>query len=330
LTKTPVSALGKEDRGKKTITVKPIALSLIALLTFALGAAAGTLVTRQRYKSAAIVVAVNGKTIDQPYFFQKLEIAAGPATIHTIVEEELRKQFAKKLGVAPTEEEIARRLNSIRSQPNAAAALEASGQTLKDVRDSVEVQLSQANVLARGIDVTDKEVRDYYKTQSDPANLSSEYYKPATAQIQAVITRSKDKITQAQHELSVGVSMEEVAQKYSEDPSSAKGGVFPPIVKGRTNLGKIKDFESTVFGLEVGKISSPVEIGGAWWIIRCNDKTPTTTIPFEQVKDDCKLGARVAKGAQLHAKDIETQFKQFQQSSNIQAFWQKYQNAVHP
>lgn len=330
MTKTPVSAPGRESGGKKTIAIKPVALTAIALLTFGLGAVAGTFVTRNKYKSAATVVVVNGKTIDQPYFFQKLQVVSGPATIHTIVEEELRKQFARKLGVAPTEEEISVRLKSILSQPNAAAAMEASGQTPKDVRDSVEVQLAQANVLAKGIDVTDKEVSDYYKSQSDPSNLSAQYYKPATAQIQAVITRSKDKITAAQHELSMGVDIGEVAQKYSEDPSAAKRGVFPPIVKGRTNLGKIKDFESTVFGLEVGKISSPVEIGGAWWIIRCNDKAPTTTVPFDQVKDDCKLGARVAKGAKLHAKEIEDQFKQFQQSSNIQPFWQQYQNAVRP
>ena len=305
------------------------ALTAVVSMSVIIGGLLGALIVRRRHQAQQIVAAVNGTTITQGQFFGRLQKASGPATLHAMVEEELRLQFAKKYNVLPTDADVEAQLAKLQAQPGFNEQLAASGESLQDMRRTILLQLAQANVVAKDISVTDDEARSYYQTQSNPANPRAPYYRPPVSRIQAVIARSHDTILEARKDLQNGLPFELVAKKYSEDPSGKSGGVFPPIARNNSGLSKIPGFDAYVFAMAVGQRSEPVKFGGAWWIIRCNDKTAAKTVPFDTVKDECRLGARVAKGMKLHGKDVEDRFKQFQQAANIQAFWRQYENAVH-
>ena len=329
LDKQPVKATrNASGKGNKTITTRAIIPLLI--IVFVAGSVVGAFLARRQYQAKLVIASVNGKNIDESALFFRMQETAGSTTMHTLVEEELRKQFAASLGLAPTDAEIDAQIASLQKQPNFQETLAASGQTLDGIRHTVALQLAQAKVFANGVQASDADVRGFYQINTSPANPQAIYYKAATAKIQAVICRSHDKIAAASAELTNGIPFDQVAQKYSEDPSGKTGGVFPVIVRGRSKLSAIAGFESSVFGLRIGEQSQPIKIGGAWWIIRCNDKAPAETTPFQEVRSECEFDARVAKGIKLHGKDVEEQFKKFQDRASIQAFWPQYQNAVKP
>ena len=61
-----------------------------------------------------------------------------------------------------------------------------------------------------------------------------------------------------------GVSFSYLAQQYSEDPQKKTGGLIGVIERGQM----VKEFEETLFGLDINEISTVVETGFGFHIIR--------------------------------------------------------------
>lgn len=299
-----------------------------AVIFFGMGTFAGAYLKSRRDKANNTVVSVNGEVIIKDGFMHRMEIQSGNQTLKTLLQEKLQMQYASKRGIVIDDAEVKKRLARLESNPLVLATAKQRGETEQDLIIDIRLRLAQQLTVAEGIMVSDAEVRDYYRKETDPANISASYYHPGSADIQAVITRSRDRIDQANRDILSGVLFESVAQKYSEDPSGKDGGWFPKIIFGRTALSKIPGFDATLMKIPVGAPYGPVKIAGTWWLIRCKERTPSTTEPFDLVRSECELGARAQKGLRLNGAKVEKDFQDFSRNAKITFFWPQYQGIV--
>ena len=293
---------------------------LLGLICLIIGIGAGVLIMRQRSKSREVVVAVNGAIINKDEFFAQLERAAGQPVMRKLINDELYVQFARQKGVAPSEADI---LAAYKGMDTGTAPKEA--QPPAEIHRALQVSLSEAAVLDKGITVTEEEIRRFYDQNSSRANPKALYFHPASAQIAVIVTSKEANCAAALDAMSKGLSFGEAAKKYSEDTSKSNSGVLPPIYQTVVGTPKSPELEKTVFSLKIGGQIGPQAFAGKWWIIRCLDKKQEVTEPFEKVREQARMGALLAKGVPQNAKQTEKDFAEFQKKANIQAFWKQYQ-----
>ena len=299
-----------------------------AVLALLIGLTAGILIMRHRHEGQKVVAAVNGVQITQDQLFTRLQEAAGQQAMHKMVEEELQLQFAAKEGVPPTDAQVEARYESIKKDPRFLPALRASGLSLDDYKHSLRVKLAQANVLTNKITVSNAEVQDFYKAQSDPNNPQAQFYKPATMTFRVIATPSEQAARSALTDLNNNTPFELAAATHSVDPSKDAGGLIAPLQRGRSPLSQNPVLEANLFNMKVGQTVGPVNFNKGWWIFRCEDKSLGQAIPFNSIKDEAVLGAKIVKGTNINGREVETKFGEFERSSSLQAFWVQYQRAV--
>ena len=109
------------------------------------------------------------------------------------------------------------------------------------------------------------------------------------AEVAEVRKKAEDVLKQAQKS---GAKFEDLAKKYSEDPSTKdKGGDLGWIGQGQT----VAEFEKTAFSLEKGKISDVIKTQYGFHIIKVLDKETAHTKPFEEVKDSIRTPLLLTK-----------------------------------
>ncbi len=306
--------------------MKRLAPWLLSGLALVVGFGGGVLATRHRHESAQNIAAVNGSKITSDQLFARLQAVAGPATLHQIVQEQLQLQFAVKKGAAPTDADVEDRFQKMHANPNFSRELAASGQTESQYKDNLRVKLAQAAVLTQGVTVTDAEVKKYYENETSPRNLRALFYQPETLFVRAIGVATPAAMAKVQSELAVHTPFEQVAAQYSLDAGSKnKGGLLQPLQRGRSPLSPTPALEQALFALKIGDTYGPVSFHNGLWLFRCEDKKLSLTKPFSEVKDDCILGEKIAKGTRLKGAAVQAEFQDFQHKSILQAFWTQYQ-----
>lgn len=305
---------------------------MLLTAVFVVGVAVGVFGMRWRYQQRydRAVLAVNGSVVTREQFLRRLEQVAGAQVARQLVGDELQLQFAEKNGLLPTDAEVQARYDQLRKDRDFAASMSAIGLTRDDLKRQIRVELCRAKVIGRGVTVTDEEVRRFYRTNADPKNPNARFHTPETVRIRVIVTQTEAAGRSALAELRRGEPWSEVVQKYSKDQSRDNDGLVPPMRRGRTRSARVPGMESTIFGLRVGQMIGPVRLAGAWWIIQCLDKTPASTRPFEEVKEEARMGAMVLKGLPANQEQIEADFRVFQREARIQSFVARYVEVIKP
>lgn len=83
-------------------------------------------------------------------------------------------------------------------------------------------------------------------------------------------------------ELNGGADFAELAQAKSTGPSGPNGGELGWFGAGMM----VKQFEDVVVGLDVGKLSEPVQTQFGWHVIKLNDSRATAAPAFEEVRGE--------------------------------------------
>ena len=108
-------------------------------------------------------------------------------------------------------------------------------------------------------------------------------------------------------QLKSGAKLEDLAQKYSEDPGSAKqGGSLGWIGKGQT----VPEFEKTAFSLPKGQISDLVKSSYGFHIIRVDDKQEAHTKTLDEVKAEIEPVVKHQKAQQISQQKADALLKQ--------------------
>jgi len=267
------------------------------------------------------IAVVNGVKIDYMQFAHRCIVAAGPKTLNDMVNEELTVDLARNLGVLPTDAQVQARYDQAAQKPDFAKQLYAAGRTPADYRRQVYVELCQQGFLTRGVTVTDADVRAFYQANTNPKDPQARYYQPDTVQIEVIVTTNPADHSAALAALASGQSFAAVAQQYSKDPSAANGGVLSPIRKGSLGPKAPPGFEADVFRLQVGQQIDNFPAGKTTWIIRCIGRKPGFLVPFDQVKEECRDGAAIAKGLQTNGATLQAEKAAITKSATITVFW---------
>lgn len=291
-----------------------------------IGILIGSIAARSAQNS--VVMTVNGEPIRQNDFRHRLDLASGAAVLRQMTQESLAIQFAAKMGVTPASQEVDARYSEMSKQPDFTKTLASNHQTMEDVKHAILVDMAQKAVIDKGVVVTDADIMNFYKQNTDPKNPNARYYQPNAVQVAAVISDKEDDIKKALHDLAAGVSFVNVAKAYSKDKSAANGGVLPPIRAGQTDAKRFPGLEKQLLTMHVGQQLDTVKMAGAYWIVRCIGTSKEATVPFEKVKEECRQGAMLTKGLQTNGQTVQASLADFQKTAEIKVLNPQFQDAT--
>ncbi|MBT8763701.1 SurA N-terminal domain-containing protein [Desulfohalobiaceae bacterium Ax17] len=146
------------------------------------------------------------------------------------------------------------------------------------------------NALADKENISDQEVKNYYQAhkeqfkQEEMVKAKHILIKLNPDAPEEKVQAAKKKIARIQAELKKGKTFEELAKKYSQGPSSVRGGELGWFGRGQM----VKKFEEAAFDLKPGQISEPVRTRFGLHLIKVDDYKAPGTKPLEEVKAEIK------------------------------------------
>jgi peptidyl-prolyl cis-trans isomerase D len=139
----------------------------------------------------------------------------------------------------------------------------------------VDYLLLTPGALADPASVTEKEAGAYYDQHKDDFKVEEQVkarhilVRVEDNATEADVAKAMDTVKKVQAELKAGKSFEELAGKYTEDPSGAQtGGELGWFGRGRM----VKPFEEAAFALDKGAVSEPVRTQFGIHLIKVEDK----------------------------------------------------------
>jgi peptidyl-prolyl cis-trans isomerase D len=178
-----------------------------------------------------------------------------------------------------------------------------------------------------GVQITQDDLRSYYNDHR------AQYQVPEQVKVSHILIKTplpgpdgkvdEKGVAEAQHraedllkQLKSGAKLEDLAQKYSEDPGSAKqGGSLGWIGKGQT----VPEFEKTAFSLSNGQVSDLVKSSYGFHIIRVDDKQEAHTKTLDDVKSEIEPLLKHQKAQQIAQKQAEALLKQAREQKSLDA-----------
>jgi parvulin-like peptidyl-prolyl isomerase len=312
--------------------LKPLIAILCLSIVAVAGAFGGYLWEKHHAKANDVVATINGEPIDIGYLQHRIDVAAGNSTAHTVAQEMLLLQYAKKQGALPPEQDVEAKYKELSKDSKFTIELFRTHQNEEDVKRSIRLNMARTALLTKGVSVSEIEAQKYYDANVNPKNPNAQFFRPETVLISVIVCRTQANIEKANAALKSGQPFASVASQYSEDNSKVNGGQLPAIKQGQPGLEKSPELAKIIFSLKPHQTFGPVKLGSgsasAYWLIRCSDKQPAITLPFDRVRDAAYKGMLLYKGQQLNGKQTQQGLDQFQTESQINVRWVTYSDAL--
>jgi foldase protein PrsA len=239
-------------------------------------------------------------------------------------------EMAKKEGVFPTMDEVNAHIKLLGDvTPGYVQNLQSRGLSMKGIRDQVQVDLAQQNLISKGITVTDAEVDEYIKVNK------AEFQDPAKAEMFWIVANAQSK-PQVDSELLKGTKFEDVAVKYSIDPEAkASGGKFgsKQFVGGVPLTTLAPDFQTEITKTSAGKMTNWIVVPNQqglfakFFVVKKTEARDQEITPAR--KTLVKRGLAVARGKQT--KDIQDKLatllreaKITVEDESLKPLWEKF------
>ena len=171
---------------------------------------------------------------------------------------------------------------------------------LADKRNILYVRFVPRDYLAE-VEVTDQEIEEFYQLHQDnyrePKKVHARHIlfriseKAKTAEIQEILDRAKKVLNLARK----GDNFAELARKYSEDPTAAKGGDLGYFKSGDM----VKPFADSAFSLKKGEISDLVRTRFGIHIIKVEDIKEESVKPLAAVKETVRQSLKEERGREI-------------------------------
>ena len=222
------------------------------------------------------VVTVDGNAVRMDYFLKRAKLLGSDTTsvLQQLVDEEIIKIDAPKLGIQVTDEDLNK---SLRDAAASAIAAE-SGTTATETTDTSVTTTTTTTTTTSATSITDDEYNKWYRAQVTQSGLSdSEYREVMRMRLMAVgvqnylasqIPQSAEQVhlhvilvgsvadaNTAKNRITAGETFADVAKSVSLDTNSVdNGGDLGWVPKGAYG------YESTTFALNIGQVSDPVAV----------------------------------------------------------------------
>lgn len=124
-------------------------------------------------------------------------------------------------------------------------------------------------------------------------------------QVRHIQCANPQEIAEAKRHLAAGESFEDVARKLSRNPDTAPaGGLLPPF--SRYASGYPDAFKDLAFSLKVGEVSDAVQAGGAYHLIKLEQRMEPKAVKFDDVKESLRADL-TERLTQAQVKNLRTQ-----------------------
>ena len=157
------------------------------------------------------------------------------------------------------------------------------------------------------VKITDAEIKDYYEYHLDtfkqPKKVRARHIlfrlePDATEEQKQEVRKKAEEILEKVHQ---GKDFAAMAEKYSEGPTSSKGGDLGYFSAGQL----VKPFEDAVMAMKKGEVTGPVQTQFGYHIIKVEDIKEARTKPLDEVRDQIKENLiRNASTALAHEKGL--------------------------
>lgn len=186
-------------------------------------------------------------------------------------------------------------------------------------RRSVRYALLDLNQLRQAIQIPDDVLKKQYQDHLQEYQVPNEVHVQAilfktVGQTDAEVAETKKKAEDVLKQAKKGAKFDELAKKYSEDPSSKdKGGDLGWIRQGQT----VPEFEKEAFSLQPGQVSDLVKTQYGLYIIKIVEKHDAHTKPFDEVKDSIRTPLLLSEADKLASETAEKLASDIRRSSKI-------------
>ena len=173
------------------------------------------------------------------------------------------------------------------------------------------------------IEVSDSEVKEYYDQDSE------QFYEPEKVRARHILFKLKKDVSKEEEDklrekalsvlakLKKGSSFEKMAEKYSEDSSTAKkGGDLGYFKKGQM----VKPFEEAAFSMKKGETSELVRSQYGIHIILVEDNNPAYILPLEEVREKIVKEIKLEQAQEMARKTAKRSFNRLFRSKDLQTY----------
>lgn len=187
------------------------------------------------------------------------------SVLNDLIDMEILKQDAEKLGIKAEDSEIDKELNTVKEQMGGQEAFNEQLKQMGSNEAYYREYFTNLNIMKQYYKVKEKEfkasedeIKKYYDEHKD------EYF---TANAAHILVKDVNEANLIKKELSKGADFAQIAKEKSTDKGSAeKGGELGEFSNGMM----VKEFEDVVKTIKVGEISDPVESQFGFHIIKLN------------------------------------------------------------
>lgn len=146
---------------------------------------------------------------------------------------------------------------------------------LKKVKEDMLVSFAMAKALETVKPATDDEIKAFYDANKE------RFVSGESVNASHILVDSEEKVNEILAKINAGeISFEDAARQNSSCPSSENGGNLGEFTRGQM----VPEFDSAVFAMNVGEVSSPVKTQFGYHLIKLNAKNEPKTYDFDEIK----------------------------------------------
>ncbi|MFJ7668883.1 peptidyl-prolyl cis-trans isomerase [Lysinibacillus sp. NPDC097195] len=227
------------------------------------------------------VATVDGEKILQTELDEALRSQYGAEMLNTLIDNKIIELEAKKEDITVSDDaikaEYAELVESYGGEDALQETLDANGLTEDSVKDNIRMYLLTKNVIAKSIDISDEELKQYFEENKD------DYGQQEQVAASHIFLEDEATAKEVAAKLKAGEDFAELAKTYSIDTDTSEdGGDLGYISRGQMD----EQFEEAAFALEKGEVSDIVQSAEGYHIIKVTGKVPAEEAVFEDVKDE--------------------------------------------
>jgi foldase protein PrsA len=295
--------------------------ALAGLATLALGITIAGCSSSAAPSGGDSVATVNGASISRADYDAKLEASPqGKSIFNQMVQGLLIDQYAKDNNINISDADVAAKEDEIKSKyppGQFEQILKSQSLTEADVQRILRQQLVVEKAVGANVKVSDADIKAYL--DKNHATLDT----PEQVRARHILVADLATAEKVEAQLKAGAKFEDMAAKYSTDPSSKiKGGELGFFSKGQM----VPAFQDAAFSQPLNVVGPPVKSPFGYHIIEVEEKKPAQIATLASAHDKIK--------ALLTQQQDQQQIPQFLSSlrakANIQISDDKLKDALPP
>jgi len=226
------------------------------------------------------IASVNGQPISRAEFYHRLDATqVAKQTLNQLIQGALIDQYAKDHNINIPDADVDKKLDEIKSKYPAGqfdTLLASQGLTMDDVRRILKQQLVLEQAIGSNVKVSDQDVKDYF------AKNSAQFDTPEQVRASHILVGDLKTADDVEAQLKAGAKFEDLAKKYSTDPSSKeKGGDLGFF--GRKQM--VPSFEAAAFSQQLNVVGPPVKSPFGYHIILVTAHKPAVKATLANSSD---------------------------------------------